>query len=897
MASIFNRVFNINTRSSTSRRTGTHSGTITSPSGPSLTPLDLPQWIPPDFNRDNIRLLVFSDSDDLGIQLLFDSKTLRLVPTSDNESINNSNNAKSLTTVQTRTSLTQVPTSNNPATKPPIGPTVSNGTSRSRPAITRFTHNGRQYELLKSSNDIRTYADYIFGTMPLLFKGTGMKVHTSKSPLQIMMSRIFVTKLTEQSETSVSLCEPETAPPNGHTSFASLQLNRSLSSNASVVSSTISSIDVLGEDLTNQKFGRLYRRWLKFANRTMKQNPRPLGRRHRRCIGIAFIITFPPNDTAKYKHFEEFFCTHAPLIENHFQKIMTVAEANINERNSIAAALLDKFFTFKDELYSLYTRPRLLFPAWYSLTQEQLAMSKRRLLAQQLCSIIDLFTAPKYGDFLNCILSAVLSHQLSWLSTVSPSRTKSKQEILFKSRADYTNSLQNFLQYSPLWGQLVDLFSAYGQRPYICRTVLVGSDASLLDRLIYLLSYFIRPSYLTYRIPNTNLCDQNDEKNRTYKKIRLYMDELISNAIQIKDIEPYSPVHSEHSDNENDGDDDYSVLSDEDSSMNLKSSLNQSKDFYQLTFTSDDNEGRTVDECEIAELLESLILNIERMIIDENQEKPKTPKHVSISVPSSVKPVVPTKTLMSLALFEPNHLGHEFLSITNDYHLDLSLSLISTVTSSYSPDFILQAIQTSKPQDVLRTVFTQHTYDVSRTGGTFLNDEIIDTSITILINLDDTSVKIYSSKTNELAVKQERTRLVQPIIEHAHLAKQYLPADFVLLNMEDSLQEIYFQALAVFKYMKTNKRHLQNQESLNSLTDSASTTSLASGDTDDKISMATNNTVTDSTNTLFANNSQNDLNSEYVQTILRKFQLEKSDYSFLKNILRVLQSEQEQMIN
>jgi hypothetical protein len=47
-----------------------------------------------------------------------------------------------------------------------------------------------------------------------------------------------------------------------------------VSSNASVVSSTISSIDVLGEDLTNQKFGRLYRRWLKCANRTMKQNPR-----------------------------------------------------------------------------------------------------------------------------------------------------------------------------------------------------------------------------------------------------------------------------------------------------------------------------------------------------------------------------------------------------------------------------------------------------------------------------------------------------------------------------------------------------------------------------------------------------------------------------------------------
>ncbi len=40
-------------------------------------------------------------------------------------------------------------------------------------------------------------------------------------------------------------------------------------------------------------------------------------------------------------------------------------------------------------------------------------------------------------SFLNCVLSAVLSYQLSWLSTVSPSLNKSKQQILFKSKADY----------------------------------------------------------------------------------------------------------------------------------------------------------------------------------------------------------------------------------------------------------------------------------------------------------------------------------------------------------------------------------------------------------------------------------------------------------------------------
>ncbi|CAF5223870.1 unnamed protein product, partial [Rotaria magnacalcarata] len=127
------------------------------------------------------------------------------------------------------------------------------------------------------------------------------------------------------------------------------------------------------------------------------------------------------------------------------------------------------------------------------------------------------------------------------------------------------NSIQSFLQYSPLWGQLVDLFSAYGNPLYICRTVLVGSDASLLDRLLYLLSFFIRPSYLTYKIPNTNLSDASEEPNRTYKKIRLYIDELIATSIQIQDIEPYSPVTSvnwgDDDDDEQNIEDDIDILS------------------------------------------------------------------------------------------------------------------------------------------------------------------------------------------------------------------------------------------------------------------------------------------------------------------------------------------------
>lgn len=169
-----------------------------------------------------------------------------------------------------------------------------------------------------------------------------------------------------------------------------------------------------------------------------------------------------------------------------------------------------------------------------------------------------------------------------------------------------------------------DLYSAYGQPPYICRTVLVGSDSALLNRLLYLLSFFIRPSYLTYQIPNTNLSDSNDEQTRTYKTIRLYIDELIANATPIQDIEPYSPVHSIHA-NESD----ISVLSDDESiAMNhldqpseSSTHLTSPQEFYQLTFTSEDGECRSVDEQDISQLLESLLIIIEQKLNEENRPK------------------------------------------------------------------------------------------------------------------------------------------------------------------------------------------------------------------------------------------------------------------------------------
>jgi hypothetical protein len=70
--------------------------------------------------------------------------------------------------------------------------------------------------------------------------------------------------------------------------------------------------------------------------------------------------------------------------------------------------------------------------------------------------------------------------------------------------------------------------------------------------------------------------------------------------------------------------------------------------------------------------------------------------------------------------------------------------------------------------------------------------------------------------------------------------------------------------------------------------------------------MTTNHTVTEFSSDTFMNpiltiepsyTTAIDNSSDLVQNVIRKFQLQRSDYMFLKNILHVLESEQMQMIS
>lgn len=106
------------------------------------------------------------------------------------------------------------------------------------------------------------------------------------------------------------------------------------------------------------------------------------------------------------------------------------------------------------------------------------------------------------NSFLNILLSTVLKHHLSWVYTVLPSNELSivnqNTNLLRKQKANWTTILEKTNPYNPLWAQLGDLHGAVNQPLKLVRTVIVGKNKELIERLLFLLSYFIRCSNSSY---------------------------------------------------------------------------------------------------------------------------------------------------------------------------------------------------------------------------------------------------------------------------------------------------------------------------------------------------------------------------------------------------------------
>ncbi|KAF9906582.1 Folliculin-interacting protein 1 [Linnemannia zychae] len=93
--------------------------------------------------------------------------------------------------------------------------------------------------------------------------------------------------------------------------------------------------------------------------------------------------------------------------------------------------------------------------------------------------------SPASSQLVSEVITAVLSHHMSWVPTVAPS----------------DQSLDNPQgAYDPLWAQLSDLYGNIGTSSRISRTIVVGSNGSFVRRMLYILSYFIRCNEVFQRV-------------------------------------------------------------------------------------------------------------------------------------------------------------------------------------------------------------------------------------------------------------------------------------------------------------------------------------------------------------------------------------------------------------
>lgn len=102
--------------------------------------------------------------------------------------------------------------------------------------------------------------------------------------------------------------------------------------------------------------------------------------------------------------------------------------------------------------------------------------------------------------FLSTILSTVLKYHLSWIYTVQPSSSPNldddsgKAGNLGKHVSGWTRLLEKVNPYNSLWAQLSDLHGAVNQPSRLVRVVVVGQNIDIVERLLFVLSYFIRCS-------------------------------------------------------------------------------------------------------------------------------------------------------------------------------------------------------------------------------------------------------------------------------------------------------------------------------------------------------------------------------------------------------------------
>uniref|UniRef100_A0A8C5YVX5 Folliculin interacting protein 2 n=1 Tax=Marmota marmota marmota TaxID=9994 RepID=A0A8C5YVX5_MARMA len=498
-------------------------------------PSSEPSWSCSEFDLSDIRLIVYQDCERRGRQVLFDSKAVQKIEEMATQKTED---------VPVKTSAKCCQGSSSSSSSSSISSHSSSGGS--------LQHTKEQlpkYQYTRPASDVNMLGEMMFGSVAMSYKGSTLKIHYIRSPPQLMISKVFSARMgsfcgsTNNLQDSFEYInqDPHAGKPNTNqhslgpgragsnlahstpvdmpsrgqnedrdsgiarsASLSSLLITPFPSPSSSTSSSSSYQRRWLRSQTTSLENGIFPRRstdeTFSLAEETCSSNPAIV---RRKKIAISIIFSLCEKEEAQ-RNFQDFFFSHFPLFESHMNRLKSAIEkAMISCRKIAESSLRVQFYIsrlmealgeFRGTIWNLYSVPRIAEPVW--LTMMSNTLEKTQLCQRFLKEFTLLIEQINKNQFFAALLTAVLTYHLAWVPTVMPVDHPPIKAFSEKRTSQSVNMLAKTHPYNPLWAQLGDLYGAIGSPVRLTRTVVVGKQKDLVQRILYALTYFLRCSEL-----------------------------------------------------------------------------------------------------------------------------------------------------------------------------------------------------------------------------------------------------------------------------------------------------------------------------------------------------------------------------------------------------------------
>ncbi|KAG8176873.1 hypothetical protein JTE90_026583 [Oedothorax gibbosus] len=432
--------------------------------------------------------------------------------------------------------------------RPPRPPRTHDSSIEKSFKLGENSHNREYiYEWQKSSSDETLLREMIFGAVSISFHGTTLKVHTIRSPPQIMLSVVFpappapsvsrepeteesgtwtnsievtITNSSEKTDSHLAHSVPVNVPSRLSDQYADCMDSDSDSLQSMDGHSSLPSTRRLSPESSSKgglprssSYNSLQRRILRNkatsielgmpkAEESPSYDYSSTPGQKKSKLGLSIVINLSEDENKQEnRHFTDFLFTHISLIEGHLMSLKdTVIRAYLNRKNFVHL-MFEGSKKFQSALSDLYTAPRLQNPEWLTIISSPNHRHLSYVFLQKFSDLLRKYDKKETNFFVSTLLTAVLTHHLAWVPSIIPTDSKiHSTQSSHKHTPHWVDLLAKSRPYNPLWVQLSDLYGALGIPAKLTKTVVRGEKADVVLKFLQVLSYFIRCSDICQQI-------------------------------------------------------------------------------------------------------------------------------------------------------------------------------------------------------------------------------------------------------------------------------------------------------------------------------------------------------------------------------------------------------------